>query len=298
MDLFRYIRQRTFLGEIDNKIHDLKVAVIGLGGIGSWSAEILARIGVKELFLIDRSIVDVPDLHRQAYTEDDIGKPKAYAIYSRLKKVNSNVRYSVYFGLNSKNALDILKNVDIIIDGTDNLETRYLINEVSVILNKPWIYASAVRNIGYVAFINPKEYCFYDIFPNKTTEYKCEDVGIFPSTLLSVVSIQLELLVDFLKGKINPIIYRVDMNKKLIERYKIKQNNSCPVCKLNRFKYINKEPKSYECSKINYKHVRDIHKYITSLDAIKIEENEYYIRLQKDGKNIIAFRNGEVWIEK
>lgn len=84
----RYIRQRLALGDLDKKIHKASVAVVGLGGIGSWLSQMLVRMGVKKIIIIDNSTVDLLDLHRQLYDESDIGKYKADVTFNKLKKAN------------------------------------------------------------------------------------------------------------------------------------------------------------------------------------------------------------------
>jgi len=239
MDNFgRYIRQRILFGELDDKIHESKVAVIGIGGIGSWVAELLARIGVKKIILADKDIVSLSDLHRQVYTEEDIGKYKVDAMENRLRNVNSQVEIETYKKFDEGNALEIFKKVDIVFDGTDNIETRYLINEASVLTGKPWIFGTVTQFKGYAALINPEHFCFYDIFANKTPELSCDTYGVCSAAVLFVASLEIKLFLQYLEGNFEPYIYHYDLKNMILEKIKVKRNPKCKICVLRDFEYL------------------------------------------------------------
>ena len=234
----RYIRQRLALGDLDKKIHKASVAVVGLGGIGSWLSQMLVRMGVKKIIIIDNSTVDLPDLHRQLYDESDIGKYKVDVTFNKLKKANSEVEILKYYEFNEENALEIFRDVDILFDATDNLKTRYMINEASVITGKPWIFGSVAQFIGYTALIHPKFFCFYDIFGGKIEGLTSKEHGIFSGSTLLVVSLQLKLFLNFLEGKIDQFLYYFNLKNFKLEKIKIKKREDCPICINRRFKYI------------------------------------------------------------
>ncbi|WP_231434538.1 HesA/MoeB/ThiF family protein, partial [Candidatus Nanopusillus massiliensis] len=134
----RYISQIKFFGfEKNKKIQETSVAIIGLGGLGSWLSEFLVRIGVKNLAIVDFDIVEEKNLNRQNFIIDDIGKLKIDSIEKRLKEIDNNINIEKYKEINSK-----IFNKDIIFDCTDNIKSKYLINELSVYYNKPYIFAS------------------------------------------------------------------------------------------------------------------------------------------------------------
>src|SRR3989338_4972766 len=140
----RYIRQEIFreIGkEGQEKLKKSTIAIVGLGALGTNSAELLARAGIGKLLLIDRDVVELSNLQRQSlFNENDVGKPKALAAKEHLKKINNEVEFNVFADdLNHENIYrmipindfknnKIIKNIDIILDCTDNLETRFLIN--------------------------------------------------------------------------------------------------------------------------------------------------------------------------
>jgi adenylyltransferase/sulfurtransferase len=157
----RYLRQEI-LREIgkngQSRLHNSVVAVIGLGALGSVSAELLTRAGIGKLIIIDRDFVELSNLQRQSvYGENDVGKPKAVQAAKHLGRINSEVRIDFYFeDLDFENIGRILpEKPDLILDCTDNLTTRFLINDYAIKNNIPFIYSAAIGTKGYVFSIIP-----------------------------------------------------------------------------------------------------------------------------------------------
>jgi sulfur-carrier protein adenylyltransferase/sulfurtransferase len=132
------------------------VAIVGAGGLGSPVLLYLAAAGVGQLGIVDSDNVEWSNLQRQVlFNENDVGKNKAEAAAERLVEKNSNSRYRAFpVRLNSENALDILRGYDVIMDCTDNFATRYLLNDVCVLMNKPMVYGSILKFEGHVAVFN------------------------------------------------------------------------------------------------------------------------------------------------
>lgn len=154
----RYQKQRIFLGrEAEARLRSQRVAIIGLGATGSVLATWLARAGVGQLTLIDRDVVELSNLHRQIlYTEQDLGTPKAQAAAKHLEEANSHLQLNpLVTDLTSGNARELLAHYDLILDGTDNFEARFLINDVSILTGTPWIYTGAIGAEGLVWPIAP-----------------------------------------------------------------------------------------------------------------------------------------------
>ena len=154
----RYQKQRIFLGrDADARLRSQRVAIVGLGATGSVLATWMARAGVGHLTLIDRDIVELTNLHRQIlYTERDLGAPKAQAAANHLAEVNSHLDLNpLATDLTSGNARELLAHYDLILDGTDNFEARFLINDVSILTKTPWIYTGAIGGEGIVWPIAP-----------------------------------------------------------------------------------------------------------------------------------------------
>ena len=147
----RYVKQARFLGRTQQEsVIKGRVAIVGLGATGSIIADWLTRAGVGFLRLIDRDIVEVSNLQRQClYDERDLDQAKATCALNKLKAINASVKIdAISIDLLSSNALELLGDVDLIIDGTDNFETRFLINDVAIRHHIPWIYTGAIGAEG------------------------------------------------------------------------------------------------------------------------------------------------------
>ncbi|MBL0312069.1 MAG: ThiF family adenylyltransferase [Holophagaceae bacterium] len=154
----RYSKQRIFLGrEADALLRTKRVAVVGLGALGSVIAPWLARAGVGHLTLIDRDLVERSNLQRQLlYTEDDLGQPKAEVAMARLSRANPEIGLQAMVAdLTSGNTRELLSGFDLICDGTDNFEARFLINDMAILTGTPWIYTGAIGAEGVVWPICP-----------------------------------------------------------------------------------------------------------------------------------------------
>lgn len=154
----RYSKQRIFLGQqADAALRTKRVAIVGLGALGSVLAPWLARAGVGQLTLIDRDLVEISNLQRQLlYTEDDLGQAKADIAAARLSRANPEIGLKpLVADLTSGNARELLSGFDLICDGTDNFEARFLINDVAILTGTPWIYAGAIGAEGVVWPICP-----------------------------------------------------------------------------------------------------------------------------------------------
>ncbi|HTQ66244.1 MAG TPA: molybdopterin-synthase adenylyltransferase MoeB [Puia sp.] len=152
----RHIIIPEFGLEAQQKLKASKVLVIGSGGLGSPVLLYLAAAGVGTIGIVDFDVVDDSNLQRQVlFGINEIGKPKVEAAKRRLESLNPHVKFNIYnTHLNSQNALDIIKDYDVIADGTDNFPTRYLVNDASVLLNKPNVYASIFQFEGQVSVFN------------------------------------------------------------------------------------------------------------------------------------------------
>jgi len=167
----RYARQITLpeLGQAgQDKLHAASVLIVGAGGLGSPAALYLAAAGVGTLGIVDFDRVDETNLHRQIlYGTSSVGRPKLEAARQRLDDLNPEVRVHTHnTRLTSENALDILGGYDVILDGTDNFATRYLVNDACLLLGKPNIYGSIFRFDGQVSiFAMPDGPCYRCLYP-------------------------------------------------------------------------------------------------------------------------------------
>lgn len=154
----RYQKQRLFLGkDAEARLRSRRVALVGVGGTGSMVASWLVRAGIGHLTIMDRDLVDLSNLHRQMlFTEQDLGRPKAEVAQRQLRAANSTVDLkAVVADLTSGNARELLYEYDLLLDGTDNFETRFLINDIAIATGTPWIYSGAIAAEGLVWPIHP-----------------------------------------------------------------------------------------------------------------------------------------------
>src|SRR5271167_516989 len=173
-----------------------RVAIVGCGATGSALASLLARAGVGYLRIIDRDYVEPSNLQRQVlFDESDAAEslPKAIAAARKIKSFNSGIMVEPHAAdLTPQNAEELLSRVDLILDGTDNFETRYLINDFAISKGMPWIYAAAVASYAVTMTILPGETaCLSCVFPDapRGTVETCDTSGILNSAVNFVASI-------------------------------------------------------------------------------------------------------------
>ncbi|MFL6463738.1 MAG: ThiF family adenylyltransferase [Bryobacteraceae bacterium] len=219
----RYSRQVLFspIGEKgQEKIRNASVCVVGCGALGSFAAESLARAGVGRLRLIDRDYVDFSNLQRQwLFDENDASNetPKAIAAARRLKAVNSEVIIEPFVNdLTPSNVEELAGDCDVILDGTDNFETRYLLNDFSVKQTIPWIYGAAIGSYGIVMPIDSRRGpCFSCVYPEPPTGLQptCDVNGVISSTTASVAALQVAAALRLLVGArdFHPRIHSFDV---------------------------------------------------------------------------------------
>jgi len=186
----RYAKQRIFLGApADARLRTRRVAVVGVGATGSVIAGWLARAGVGLLTLIDRDIVETSNLQRQIlFQESDLFRPKAEVAAQRLREANSEIQVeAAVTDLTSGNARELLAGYDLIMDGTDNFEARYLINDYAILTGTPWIYCGAIGGEGLVWPIDPPRTpclrCLMEEPPPSGDIDTCDTAGVLGPTV-------------------------------------------------------------------------------------------------------------------
>jgi adenylyltransferase/sulfurtransferase len=186
----RYAKQRIFLGsQADARLRSRRVAVVGLGATGSVIASWLARAGVGHLTLIDRDLVETSNLQRQIlFGEADLFKAKAEVAAQRLREANSQIDIAAQVtDLTSGNARTLLAGFDLIMDGTDNFEARFLINDFSILTETPWIYAGAIGGEGIVWPLDPPRTpclrCLMEEPPAGGDVDTCDSLGVLGPTV-------------------------------------------------------------------------------------------------------------------
>ncbi|XP_029677141.1 adenylyltransferase and sulfurtransferase MOCS3 isoform X2 [Formica exsecta] len=198
-EIRRYSRQ-LFLTEIgvqgQKKIKDSSVLIVGAGGLGCPAALYLACAGVGHIGIVDYDNVEINNLHRQLlYTETDVGTAKVVAATESINRLNSYVKVTPYcIQLTSKNALNVVENYDIVIDGTDNVATRYLLNDACVLSGKPLVSGSALRFEGHLSVFNynngPCYRCVFPEPPSPETVTNCGDGGVLGAAVGAIGVLQ------------------------------------------------------------------------------------------------------------
>ncbi len=171
--------------EGQEKLASARVLVIGAGGLGSPVLLYLAAAGIGTIGIVDDDVVDVSNLQRQIiHRTEDVGSKKVDSARARLLALDPNIKVEVYpHRLNPENALDVLKGWDVVVDGTDNIPTRYLIDDACHLLSIPWVYGSIHRFEGQVSvFSTEQSRCYRDLFPEAPPAgalQNCADAGVF-----------------------------------------------------------------------------------------------------------------------
>ena len=221
------------------KLKAAKVLLIGAGGLGSPLALYLAAAGVGTLGLVDFDVVDATNLQRQVlHGTKDVGRPKLDSARDRIKDVNPNVHVEGYeTRLTSENALEILRDYDLVIDGTDNFPTRYLTNDACVILGKPNVYGSIYRFEGQASvFATAEGPCYRCLFrepPPPGLVPSCAEGGVLGILPGLVGTIQATEGIKLLLGIGEPLIGRLLLVDALTMKFrtvKLRKDPSCPVC--------------------------------------------------------------------
>lgn len=249
----KYSRQILFWpdGEISQaKLQQKIVTIIGIGALGTTMANHLVRSGVGEVRLIDRDFVEESNLQRQMlFDEADARKqiPKAIAAAEKLTTINSKVKITAYIeNVDARNIEALVEGSDLILDGTDNMMTRFLINDVSIKHNIPWIYGGVVHSRGMTTTIIPNTTpCFRCIFPNLESGHgeTCDTVGVLSTAVHIVASYQateaLKLLIED-KSSIREEMIQLDVWKNDFDLFpfQLSLNETCVCCQKREFQFL------------------------------------------------------------
>jgi sulfur-carrier protein adenylyltransferase/sulfurtransferase len=221
------------------KIKQAKVLCIGTGGLGAPLGLYLAAAGVGRIGLVDFDVVDTTNLQRQVlFGTSDVGRPKTEAAAERLRNLNPEIRIDTFeTHLTSENALELFKDYDIIVDGTDNFPTRYLVNDACVITGKPNVYGSIFRFEGQITVFGypggPCYRCLYPEPPPPGLVPSCAEGGVLGVLPGIVGTIQAAETLKLIIGKGEPLVGRLLLFDALAMKFrelKLRKNPECPVC--------------------------------------------------------------------
>jgi len=211
LDQDRYSRQILFSGigrEGQEKLLAAHVTIVGCGALGTYHAAALARAGVGTLRIIDRDSIEASNLQRQwLFTEEDArqGLPKAIAAQQAIARLNSGIQVEAEaVDLTPANASDLLSGTDLLLDGTDNFETRYLLNDFAIANHLPWIYGAAVGSYGLTMPVIPgRSACLACVYPEPPggAQETCETAGVLSAITTAVGALQVAAAMKILVGE-------------------------------------------------------------------------------------------------
>jgi sulfur-carrier protein adenylyltransferase/sulfurtransferase len=225
------------------KLKAARVLLIGTGGLGAPLGLYLTAAGVGHIGLVDFDVVDFTNLQRQVtFGTSDVGKPKAEATKTRLSNLNPDLKIVTYeTRLTSENALELFKDYDIIVDGTDNFPTRYLVNDACILLGKPNVYGSIFRFEGQVTVFGmpggPCYRCLYPEPPPPGLVPSCAEGGVLGVLPGIIGSLQALETIKLIIGKGEPLVGRLVLFDALTMKFrelKLRKNSHCPICSKHR----------------------------------------------------------------
>ncbi len=234
-DLFS--RQIPFLGVKRQEILSRKkVVVVGGGGLGSFVSEMLVRAGVGFVRIIDRDLVEESNLHRTFFGRKDMGKSKAFVLRERLEGINPGSRVQdLSENLNNSNKEKLLAGFDVVVDCTDSMDSRYVINKFCIRNGIPWVYGSVLRDGGFSSTFPPSGKpcfsCLYPITPKKLET--SEKAGVISPVIGTIASWEVMEVIKILTALSKPNyskLLRVTLKKPKFEFLNIRARKDCGVC--------------------------------------------------------------------
>ena len=322
--LARYGRQIIFpsLGEAgQRRLLAARVVIIGCGATGTVIANHLARAGIGYLRLVDRDYIELNNLQRQLlFDEDDIrqGLPKAAAAASKLRRINTEIEIAaVVTDVNPGNVLPLIQDADLVMDGADNFETRYLLNDACVKLGKPWIYTGVIGSYGVSQTIVPGESaclrCVMGQMPAPGTTPTCDTAGVLGPSVAVVASISageaLKRLGQF--GEPNRGMLHYDLWDNSLEMFDLGGPRAdCPACGQHDYEFLNAERGTYsvtlcgrnavqiglnrggdDAAALNLARLAEV---LRPLGAVRV--NAYLLKVDIEGYNLTIFPDGRAII--
>lgn len=317
----RYIRQTIFapLGAPGQaRLLASRVVIIGCGANGTVMANTLARAGVGSLVIVDRDFVELNNLQRQVlFDEDDVarGTPKAIAAAEKLRRVNSSIKIeSVVADVNAENVEDLIAGATLVMDGTDNFETRFLINDACVKHNVPWVYAGAVASYGMTMTIVPRETaclrCVFQREPAPGTLPTCDTAGVLGPIVNVMASIACAEAIKFIvgAGKRNAGLINVDLWENSFDSFAIARNPNCICCAQNQYEYLEGERSGTMTASLCGRnavqvnpgrgHALDLTRLAAQLQGVgRVTVNEYLVKFEIDNYELTIFPDARAIIK-
>src|SRR5947209_13083339 len=249
--LDRYSRQTLFspIGKDGQKrLGESAVAIIGCGALGTVIANNLCRAGIGRLVIADRDYIELNNLQRQIlFDEEDITRrlPKAIAAAEKLQRVSSTTKIEALVeDINADGIESLVQNVDLVLDATDNFETRYLINDACVKHGRPWIYSAVIASYGVTMNIIPGDTpclrCIFPELPQPGTTPTCDTAGVLNGIVGAIVGVAtteaLKLLLQ--SDKVSRAMFWIDVWENTSERIELPRQPDCPTCGQHAYEFL------------------------------------------------------------
>ena len=229
-----------------------RALIVGAGGLGSWAAELLCRAGAGFLRIVDDDVVDPTNLHRQAMydrLDAEAARPKVAAAARRLGEFNDACTVDAVPARADRTNMDELaRDVDVVVDGTDNFRTRFLINDYCVREGKPWVFAGVIGAEAQVATIIPGKTaclrCLLDEPPPPCGEPTCSQVGVLGMAVAAVAAVEAMEAAKILAGRteaISPSLLKLDLWANTLHQLPLAEprlSPPCPCCVEREFEYL------------------------------------------------------------
>jgi len=312
----KYSRQVLFTGigpEGQRRLLASRATIVGCGAIGAASANLLARAGVGSLIIIDRDFVEPSNLQRQNLFDESDARdalPKAVAAERKLRAINSGITLrGVVADLSPQNAEELLAGCDLLLDGTDNFETRFLINDFAVKSGVPWIYAAAVASYGLTMTVRPGiTPCLACLLANdgsaRALEDTCDTVGVLGPVVNLIASWQVAEALKILAGRVEKLHGRLlsgDVWSGHTQSIQLARNPHCRACALRDFTYLEGEaqPHITLCGRDSVQvhergRVLDLNAIAVRLRAVveDVRQNDFLLRFRVPPYEMTVFADG------
>ncbi len=302
--------------EGQKKLGNSYIVIIGCGALGTIIATSLVRAGVGKVRIVDRDFIEYHNLQRQVlFDEDDVRNqlPKAIAAERHLKKVNSSVEIEgIVADVNYSNIERFIQGVDLILDGLDNLETRFLINDVSLKHKIPWVYGGAVTSSGMTMNIIPGETpcfrCVSAALPGPGLIPTCDTAGVISPAPFVIGSLQTAEAMKILVGarEINRELIIIDVWQGTFHRLKITPRKGCPACQ-GKYEFLDGKFGIKTTSLCGQNAVQVLNTNVGELSFKKLADglkevgevsyNEFMLRLKVDNNEMVVFPDGRAIVK-
>lgn len=316
----KYSRQMLFAGigpEGQERLRASRAVIVGCGAIGAAAANLLVRAGVGHVRIVDRDFVEPSNLQRQTLFEEADARealPKAVAAERRLRAINSDVSVEGIVGdLNASNAEELLAGTSLILDGTDNFETRFLMNDYSVKSQTPWIYAAAVSSHGLTMTIRPGKTpclaCLLESSSGLGMDETCDTVGVLGPIVNLIASLEVAEALKILAGRESALHGRLlscDVWSGRMQSVAPERNPKCRACVRHDFSYLEGEaqPHITLCGRDSVQiHERnrklDLQALLQRLSPTlgDVRQNGFLLRFRADAYEVTVFSDGRAVIK-